>query len=75
MWNLSNRIKDAKISQKGQITVPKEVRDKLCVKPGDRIIFYFDENEEIKISSTDNTKVVLKDQERKVTIDRIISNR
>lgn len=67
---MNNRIKDAKISQKGQITVPKEVRDKLCVKPGDRIIFYFDEDNEIKISSSENTEVIIKDKEKEVLIKK-----
>ena len=31
-------MSNTKISSKGQITIPKEVRDKLNLKPGDRII-------------------------------------
>lgn len=29
---------NTRISSKGQITIPKEIRDKLNLKPGDRII-------------------------------------
>jgi antitoxin PrlF len=31
--------KEAKITSKGQITVPREVRQALGVKPGDKIVF------------------------------------
>jgi antitoxin PrlF len=32
----------AKITSKGQITIPKEVRDRLGVKPGDSLEFAFE---------------------------------
>lgn len=34
--------KDAKITSKGQITVPHEIRRLLGVKPGDRLVFESD---------------------------------
>jgi AbrB family looped-hinge helix DNA binding protein len=36
-------VKQAKITSKGQITVPREVRRVLGVRPGDRLIFESDE--------------------------------
>lgn len=30
---------DATLNSKGQITIPKEIRDELGMKPGDKIIF------------------------------------
>ncbi len=36
--------KQAKITSKGQITVPREVRRVLGVRPGDRLSFESDEN-------------------------------
>jgi len=36
-------VKQAKITSKGQITVPREVRRVLGVRPGDRLIFEGDE--------------------------------
>ena len=34
----------ATMTSKGQVTVPKTVRDKLQLKPGDRIDFLLDDN-------------------------------
>ena len=36
--------KQAKITSKGQITIPRTVRDALGVRPGDRVTFESDEN-------------------------------
>jgi AbrB family looped-hinge helix DNA binding protein len=32
-------IAEAALSSKGQTTIPKEIRDRLAMKPGDRITF------------------------------------
>ena len=32
---------DAMLSSKGQVTIPKAVRDRLQIKPGDRFKFFF----------------------------------
>lgn len=37
--------KEAKITSKGQITVPREVRRLLGVRPGDRVLFESDGND------------------------------
>lgn len=34
----------ATMTSKGQVTVPKSIRDELCLKPGDRIDFLLDNN-------------------------------
>ena len=36
-------METAKVTSKGQITIPKPVRVRLAVKPGDQLAFEFDE--------------------------------
>jgi len=38
---------EATITTKGQITIPKEVRDRLRLKPGNRVEFCFDPNGQV----------------------------
>lgn len=42
----------AKISTKGQITIPIEIRKKLKVNPGDRVVF-MEQGEKIIIANAD----------------------
>lgn len=65
-----SRFKDAKLSQKGQITVPKEVREKLGVDAGDRIVFFFDEDNTIKITNTENIKIITKNKHQVGNVDK-----
>jgi antitoxin PrlF len=39
----------ATITSKGQITIPKEVRDRLGLKPGDRVEIYVEPERTIKL--------------------------
>ncbi|MGQ4875691.1 MAG: AbrB/MazE/SpoVT family DNA-binding domain-containing protein [Promethearchaeia archaeon] len=32
-------INEVKVSKKGQITIPKKIREELGIKPGDKIVF------------------------------------
>ena len=41
----------AKVTSKGQITIPKEIREKLHLNPGDKLLFEDTEQGEVKISS------------------------
>ena len=43
-------METAKITSKGQITVPKRVRRKLAVGPGDRLAFEFDEQGILRVA-------------------------
>ena len=37
-------METARITSRGQITIPKQVRVRLAVEPGDQVAFEFDEN-------------------------------
>jgi len=51
------------ISEKGQITIPKEIRDRLGIVQGDRLIFDLDENEIIiRKSGTNKISEILEKQ-------------
>lgn len=52
----------AKISANGQITVPVEIRHKLGLKSGDKILFYQKPNGEIVIENA-STQAIYKAQE------------
>lgn len=39
----------ATITAKGQVTVPKPIRDKLKLKPGDRVDFVLDAGDEVRV--------------------------
>ena len=43
-------METAKVTSKGQITVPKRVRTKLAVGPGDRLAFEFDEQGILRVT-------------------------
>lgn len=62
-------IKQAKLSNKCQITVPKQVRDFLNISKGDDVIFYI-ENNEIKLISAKNAQVKLANPKKKVTVKK-----
>lgn len=51
------------ISEKGQITIPKEIRDRLGIVQGDRLIFNLEENEIIiRKSGTNKISEILEKQ-------------
>ena len=67
------KIKEAVLSSKGQITVPKAIREILHVKNGDSLVFYIEDNE-VKITSTNNLEIKLKSEKRKVFVKRGTTN-
>ena len=48
----------AKLTLKGQITIPKEIRDKLKLKTGDKVIFIYEDE---KIIFANSSLVALKE--------------
>ena len=61
------KIKEAVLSSKGQITVPKAIREILHVENGDSLVFYI-EDDEVKITSTNNLNIKLKNEKRKAFV-------
>lgn len=61
------KIKEAVLSSKGQITVPKAIREILHVENGDSLVFYI-EDDEVKITSTNNLDIKLKNEKRKACV-------
>ena len=61
------KIKEAILSSKGQITVPKAIREILHVENGDSLVFYI-EDDEVKITSTNNLDIKLKNEKRKAFV-------
>ena len=61
------KIKEAILSSKGQITVPKAIRELLHVENGDSLVFYI-EDDEVKITSTSNLDIKLKNEKRKAYV-------
>ena len=62
-----NKIKEAILSSKCQITVPKVIRDLLQVESGDSLAFYIEDNE-VKLTSTSNLDIKLKNKDKKTVI-------
>lgn len=60
-------IKEAKLSDKCQITIPKQVRNFLGIDKGDNVIFYI-ENNEVKLTGDKNVILKLKNTKKTATI-------
>ena len=60
-------IKEAKLSDKCQITIPKQVRDLLEIDKGDNVVFYI-ENNEVKLTGIKNVNLKLKNTKKTAII-------
>ena len=60
-------IKEAKLSDKCQIIIPKQVRDLLEIDKGDNVVFYI-ENNEVKLTGIKNVNLKLKNTKKTATI-------
>ena len=52
----------AKMTSKGQVTIPKIIRDNLNIDEGDSIIFYLDKNNNILLLNSKNCKIKIKQE-------------
>ena len=60
----------AKLTSKGQITIPKIVRETLKLDEGDSIFFYVDKNNNIKISNTKDCKIETDNNKQQIIVKR-----
>ncbi len=68
MKNDNELLASAKITSKGQITVPKNIRNMLEVSDGDSIVFFKDQNSNIHIISKKNLKVLPEDNKTSIIV-------
>ena len=60
----------AKLTSKGQITIPKIVRETLKLDEGDSVFFYVDKNNNIKISNTKDCKIETDNNKEQIVVKR-----
>ena len=60
----------AKLTSKGQITIPKIVRETLKLDEGDSVFFYVDKNNNIKISNTKDCKIETDNKKEQIVVKR-----
>lgn len=63
-------LASAKLTSKGQITIPKIVRETLNIEEGDSVIFYLNEKKNIKISNIKDCKVTPESDKEQVVVKR-----
>lgn len=63
-------LASAKLTSKGQITIPKIVRETLNIEEGDSVIFYLDKKKNIKISNRKDCKVTSDSDKEQVLVKR-----
>lgn len=64
------KVKEARISQKGQITLPKEVRQLLGVDLGEKVAFYIEKSKEVKLTSIENIDIKSKNKGKEMNIKK-----
>ena len=63
-------LASAKLTSKGQITIPKIVRETLNIEEGESVIFYLDKKKNIKISNRKDCKVTPDSDKEQVLVKR-----
>ena len=69
--NKNNELLDsAKMTSKGQITIPKQIRDILQLEKGDSVLFYAENNKNIKIVNKKECNVVVDENSKQFVVKR-----
>ena len=68
--NNNELLDTAKLTSKGQITIPKQIRDLLNLEQGDSVVFYVDENKNIKIANKKDCTVLPDENSKQVVVKR-----
>ena len=63
-------LASAKLTSKGQITIPKVVRETLNIEEGESVIFYLDEKRNIKISNRKDCKITPDNDREQIVVKR-----
>lgn len=67
----NNELLDsAKMTSKGQITIPKQIRDILQLEKGDSVLFYAENNKNIKIVNKKECNVVVDENSKQFIVKR-----
>ena len=68
---INNEFLDtAKLTSKGQITIPKQIRDLLNLEQGNSVVFYVDENKNVKIANKMDCTVIPDEGSQQVVVKR-----
>ena len=63
-------LASAKLTSKGQITIPKIVRTTLDIEEGDSVIFYLDEKKNIKILNRKDCNLTPDNNKEQIVVKR-----
>ena len=70
MKNNNELLDTSKLTSKGQITIPKQIRDLLKLEQGDSVVFYVDENKNINIANKKDCTVLADENSKQVVVKR-----
>lgn len=70
MKNNNELLDTAKLTSKGQITIPKQIRDLLKLEQGDSVVFYVDENKNIKMTNKKECILMPDENSNQVVVKR-----
>lgn len=60
----------AKVTSKGQVTIPKQIRDLLNLSNGNKLIFNINKDGTVELINKDNCDINVKDENKKVNISK-----